>query len=271
MAPDGTRLPGADAATPKADAAPFGADVMDTWSQPALLEAPPWGPLRQCGLDEVGRGALAGPLVAAAVILPDDFLERMGPLAPFLRDSKATPRRRREEVAALVRAHAVALAIAVAPVEVINQRGVGWANRDVFRALIARIDADDYVVDGKVKPPAPADRITRVRCLIKADTQTPAVSAASIVAKVYRDHVMAELAASYPQYGWERNAGYGSPDHLEALRSHGPGPHHRRLFVETALSGGQHARRLAQTSRNETRRDTDPDVADTGLFGADAV
>lgn len=246
-----------------------GAEQANDWSQPLLLDAPVWAPGRQCGLDEVGRGALAGPLVAAAVILPDDFLERLGPLAPFLRDSKATPRRKREEVAAVVRAHAVALAIAVAPVEVINQRGIGWANRDVFRALIARVDADEYVVDGKVKPLASADRIARVRCLIKADTRTPAVSAASIVAKVYRDHVMVELAAGYPQYAWERNAGYGSPDHLEALRRFGPGPHHRSLFVATVLSGGQRARRRGQVTGQAQGDESEVEATNTGLFGAD--
>ncbi len=253
------------------DDTPPGADAPGAWSQPELLEAPARRLRRQCGLDEVGRGALAGPLVAAAVILPDDFAELMGPLAPFLRDSKATPRRRREEVAALVRTHAVALAIAVAPVAVINQRGVGWANRDIFRALIARIDADEYIVDGRIKPSAPADRVARVRCLVKADARAPAVSAASIIAKVYRDHVMAELAAGYPQYGWEHNAGYGSPDHLEALRAHGPCPHHRWLFVETALNGGQRARHTTREPRAATRGDTAPAAADTGLFDADTV
>jgi ribonuclease HII len=223
---------------------------------------------RQCGLDEVGRGALAGPLVAAAVILPDNFLELLGWLARFLRDSKATPRRKREEVAALVREHAVALAIAVAPVEAINARGIGWANRDVFRALIARIDADDYVVDGKIRPPAPGDRIARVRCLVKADVHAPAVSAASIVAKVYRDHVMAELAVVYPHFGWDHNAGYGAPDHLAALKAYGPGPHHRRLFVETALNGGQRAKRVGRGSRRQRREDA-LDATDTGLFEAE--
>jgi ribonuclease HII len=249
--------------------APSGAERADGVSQPLLLDAPIWMPGRQCGLDEVGRGALAGPLVAAAVILPEDFLERLGPLAPFLRDSKATPRRRREEVAAVVRMHAVALAIAVAPVEVINQRGVGWANRDVFRALIERVDADEYIVDGKVKPPASAERIARVRCLVKADARAPAVSAASIVAKVYRDHVMAELAAGHPQYGWERNAGYGSPDHLEALRRFGPGPHHRRLFVATVLSGGQRARHRGQTAGQAQGDEGETETVNAGLFGAD--
>lgn len=254
----------------QARAARESGDSEGEWSQSALLEAPACAVERQCGLDEVGRGALAGPLVAAAVILPEGFAERLGPLAPFLRDSKTTPRRRREEVAALVRAHAVALSIAVAPVEVINQRGIGWANRDVFRALITAIEADEYVVDGKVKPPCPPDRVHRVRCMVKADSLAPAVSAASIVAKVYRDHLMAELATTFPHFGWEHNAGYGSPDHLEALRRLGPGPHHRHVFVATALSGGQRARRERQERGNGDVANGDGDASleeNVDLFG----
>lgn len=243
------------------------AEAERAWSQSALIEAPACEVERQCGLDEVGRGALAGPLVAAAVILPNGFAERLGPLAPFLRDSKTTPRRRREEVAALVRAHALALAIAVAPVEVINQRGIGWANRDVFRTLITAIEADEYIVDGKVKPPAPPDRVMRVRCLVKADSLAPSVSAASIVAKVYRDHLMAELASSCPEFGWEHNAGYGAPDHLEALRRLGPGPHHRSVFVATALSGGQRARRGSRSADHGSEADSAPLEENLGLFG----
>lgn len=218
-------------------------DALPPWRQATLLdaEAPPLA--RCCGLDEVGRGALAGPLVAAAVILPDDIRDRLGSLAPFLRDSKTTPRPKREAVARVLREHALAIAIAIAPVSVIDARGIGWANRDLFRRLISQIDADLYIVDGKVKPPAPADRIARVRCLVKADASTPAVSAASIIAKVYRDHLMAELAKECAGFGWERNAGYGAPEHLAALHAVGPTSHHRKLFVATALSGGQRARR----------------------------
>lgn len=246
-------------------------EEREVWSQPELLGAPAVRVARQCGLDEVGRGALAGPLVAAAVILPDDFTTQLGRLAPFLRDSKATPRRRREEIAALVREHAVALAIAVAPVEAINARGIGWVNRDVFRSLISQIEADDYLVDGKIKPPAPLDRIARVRCLVKADASAPAVSAASIVAKVYRDHLMATLAVEYPHYGWERNAGYGSPDHLSALRTFGPGRHHRLLFVETALGGGQRAKQMSRNAGKQSRGEDATDAVDAGLFGADSM
>jgi ribonuclease HII len=182
-------------------------------------------------------------LVAAAVILPEDIRERLGALAPFLRDSKATPRGKREAVAEALRAHALVIALEVAPVSVIDERGIGWANRDVFRRLICQVEADEYVVDGKVRPPAPADRAARVRCLVKADSLTPAVSAASIIAKVYRDNLMAELAREHGAYGWQRNAGYGSPEHLAALRTLGPCQHHRALFVATALSGGQRAKR----------------------------
>lgn len=218
-------------------------DAQRDWSQATLLTAETVAPARRCGLDEVGRGALAGPLVAAAVILPDDIRERLGALAPFLRDSKTTPRGKREAVALALREHALVISIAVAPVNVIDARGIGWANRDVFRRLITEVEADEYVVDGKVKPPAPADRLARVRCMVKADSHTPAVSAASIIAKVYRDELMAGLAQECAGYGWERNAGYGSPEHLAALRTLGPTAHHRALFVATALGGGQRAKR----------------------------
>lgn len=190
---------------------------------------------RCCGLDEVGRGALAGPLVAAAVILPADAAARLGPLAAFLRDSKTVPAARREQVAARLAALALRVELAVIPVDEINARGIGWANREVFRRLICRIAADEYVVDGRVRPPAPLDRTGRVRCLVDADAQVPAVSAASLVAKVHRDALMRALHARHPAYAWEANAGYGTPAHLAALRAHGPCEHHRRVFVATAL------------------------------------
>ena len=239
-----------------------GADGADDplVSQATLLAAPSPVAARCCGLDEVGRGALAGPLVAAAVIVPADIHERLGALAPFLRDSKATPRGKREAVARALREHALLIALAIAPVSQINALGVGWANREVFRRLISEVDADDYVVDGKVRPPAPADRIARVRCLVKADAHTPAVSAASIVAKVYRDHLMAELARAHSGYGWERNAGYGSAEHLAALRALGPSPHHRTLFVQTALSGGQRAKRTGVRGAAEAAESDDPQL-----------
>ncbi len=234
-------------------AASDSADSTDVSAPEVILDAASPASLACCcGMDEVGRGALAGPLVAAAVILPDDILARLGPLARFLRDSKTVPAARRAEIAARIREHALALAIAVSPVETINTRGVGWANRAAFRQLIAAIDADDYVVDGRVLPFAPPEypeRAARVRCLVKADALIPAVSAASLVAKVYRDHLMATLGQSHPVYAWADNAGYGSPAHLAALRAHGPCVEHRTVFVATALGGGQRARKARRATQ----------------------
>jgi ribonuclease HII len=213
---------------------------------PLGLRLPDEGALarvRICGMDEVGRGALAGPLVAAAVILPAGFRERLGPLAPFLRDSKTVPAARRAEVAALVRQHALAVEIAAIAVAEINARGIGWANGEAFRQLIALIHADEYVVDGRVRPPAPPERAGRVRCLVAADALVPAVAAASLVAKVHRDGLMAALHPRHAHYGWASNAGYGTPAHLTALRAHGPCAEHRRQFVATALGLEGGARR----------------------------
>lgn len=224
------------------------ADIAsDVLSQPSLLladESPT--SVRICGLDEVGRGALAGPLVAAAVILPDDIGELLGPLARFLRDSKTVPAARRNEIAQKLREHALAVEIAVIAVEDINTRGIGWANREAFRQLIAAIVADEYVVDGKLKPPAPPERAALVRCQVKADASVPAVAAASLVAKAHRDALMIALAQTHPHFGWQSNVGYGSATHLAALRLHGPCPEHRTLFVATALSGGPRKARKAR-------------------------
>ena len=221
--------------------------------QPALLDAP-YVPLRRCGLDEVGRGALAGPLVAAAVILPDDIADRLGALSRFLRDSKTVPRARREDLAFAIRAHALALEVVTIAVDDINRHGIGWANREAFHRLIAALDADEYIVDGRVRPPAPPDRIARVRCLVKADALVPAVAAASLVAKVYRDTMMTTLHSSYPAFGWDENVGYGTSAHLAALRVVGACPEHRTVFVATALSGGQRARKAKAASQ----RDAEP-------------
>ncbi|HEX6122552.1 MAG TPA: ribonuclease HII, partial [Ktedonobacterales bacterium] len=163
--------------------------------------------------------------------------------ARFLRDSKSVPAARRVEIARALRRHALAVEIIEIPVAVINTRGIGWANRQAFFRLISTIAADEYVVDGRVRPPAPRERAAAVRCLVKADTLVPAVSAASLIAKVHRDALMAELHLTFPHFAWDANAGYGTPAHLAALCAHGPSPHHRAQFVATALGGGQRAKR----------------------------
>lgn len=182
------------------------------------------------GIDEVGRGPLAGPVVAAAVVLDGAALPAR--LAAELDDSKRLPARRRQELAELVHAScAVGLGVAsVAEIDGLNiLKATFVAMERAYRAL--GVAADWALVDGN-RPP---DGLPcRVRCLVGGDGISLSVAAASVVAKVHRDRLMAELAAAWPGYGWERNAGYGTAQHLEALRRLGPTPHHRRSFAPVA-------------------------------------
>lgn len=173
---------------------------------------------RLCGMDEVGRGAYAGPLVAAAVILPHGFRH------PLLRDSKQLTPLQRERMAAVIRRRAVHWQVAEIGIEDINTRGIGWANKEIFRRLAAGVAADGYCCDGIL-------RIEGVHSLVKADTIVPAVSAASIVAKVHRDALMTAMHDAAPHFNWASNKGYGAPEHLAAIREHGPHAQHRRVWI----------------------------------------
>lgn len=180
-----------------------------------------------CGLDEVGRGALAGPLVAAAIVLPVDFNH------PLLRDSKLLSERQREMIEPVIRREALALQVITIEVAEIDDRGVGWANRIAFERLIEEVAAPEYIGDGNL----PIRTKRRYRSLIGGDRLVPAISAASIVAKVYRDHLMRELHPQFAHYGWESNKGYGTPLHLSAISSYGICPHHRRSFIRREQPG----------------------------------
>ncbi len=194
-------------------------------------------PLLTCGLDEAGRGALAGALVAAMVAFPPNFrLTEKFPDLPFRDSKKLTPKQRAEAVRYIYEWAAV-VEVEVISVAEIDANGIGWANRSIFEALIWRpFEAAHYVVDGNLKLTNLGRKAPRVRCVVRADEQFEAVCAASIVAKVKRDQIMAELHEEYPHYGWAHNRGYGTTAHLAALREHGLSPHHRRQFVATALS-----------------------------------
>ena len=174
-----------------------------------------------CGLDEVGRGALAGPLVAAAVVLPDGFTH------PLLRDSKRLSPAQRERLEPVIREAAAQLMLVEVGCQEIDRRGVGWANRHALERLLAEVVADHYLVDGNLRLATPRP----YRSVIGGDDLVPAISAASIVAKVHRDRLMRELARECPGYFWEANKGYGSPAHLRALSELGPSPHHRLTFL----------------------------------------
>jgi ribonuclease HII len=184
------------------------------------------GFLRVAGVDEAGRGALAGPLVAAAVILPTGW-------APDgLRDSKLLTPAQRDRLYAEIRAGAVAIGVKRITNERLDRIGLQTANIRALQVALRRLDArPDYVlVDGlfRLRLRVPSLRV------IKGDRVSTNVAAASIVAKVTRDRMMLRLAERHRGYGWERNKGYGAPEHLDALDRLGPTPAHRRCFATVA-------------------------------------
>lgn len=197
----------------------------------AFHEAAP----RVAGIDEVGRGPLAGPVVAAAAILdparmPSGLMER-------LVDSKTLNAHRREEIAAAL-ADCCLLGLGWASVAEIERLNIlGATHLAMARAVDALgIVPERALVDGNRAPalPCPAE------CIVRGDASVPAIAAASIAAKVARDRHMDTLAESTPGYGWERNRGYGTAEHLDALRRLGVSAHHRRAFkpVRDALVRG---------------------------------
>jgi ribonuclease HII len=181
------------------------------------------------GVDEVGRGALAGPVTACAVVLhPDTVI--LG-----LDDSKRVPRERRPALASVIRTEALAVCVAHATPREIDTLGVGAATRLAWRRAIEGLGVavDHVLIDGNdaaVDFPATA--------VIKGDSRCACIAAASVVAKVERDRMMAEdLAPLHPAYGLEVNRGYGTPEHLVAIALHGPSPVHRRSFAPCAEQG----------------------------------
>jgi ribonuclease HII len=180
------------------------------------------------GVDEVGRGPLAGPVVAAAVVLPPGcWIRGVG-------DSKLITEKKREELVGHILQSCVAWAVGAASPRVVDQINIRRATALAMQRAIARLGVtpQHLLVDGLAVPELGLDTHTP---FVGGDGQVHCIGAASILAKVTRDRLMVRLAARYPQYGWERNKGYGTPDHLRALDEHGPTPHHRRTFTPMQL------------------------------------
>lgn len=175
------------------------------------------------GIDEAGRGPLAGPVVAAAVILDPSRRVR------GLRDSKVMTPERREEVAVDIRAKAIAWAVAASDVGEIDAMNILRATLLAMRRAVDALSIRpvEALVDGDHCP----DLSCRAYAIIKGDRDVPAISAASIIAKTTRDAMLVTLDREYPMYGFARHKGYGTPEHLAALDMHGPCPHHRKSFA----------------------------------------
>lgn len=188
-----------------------------------------------CGLDEAGRGALAGPIVIAGVVLPSGFrFQRVFPKG-IVRDSKELSRHQREALFQIIEKYGLQIIVEVISVEKINRKGINWANTEGFKRVINKVEVDQYLVDGRWKLPDVGEKNSRTRCIIKGDKKIPAVLAAGIVAKIKRDEIMEKLHLEYPQYQWNTNTGHGTKAHLEAIRKYGTSKYHRKRFVQTAL------------------------------------
>ena len=182
------------------------------------------GYARVCGIDEAGRGPLAGPVVAAAVILPAGYE------LPGLNDSKKLTARKRELLyAALMADDAVQKCIAQATVEEIDALNILRATHLAMRRAAEGLPGgvDFCLIDGLPVPAFPLPS----RSIVKGDARCLSIAAASILAKVWRDHYMNNLHREFPEYGFDRHAGYGTKAHLQAIHEHGITIHHRRTFA----------------------------------------
>lgn len=179
---------------------------------------------RIAGVDEAGRGPLAGPVCAAAVILGDDHG------IDGLADSKKLSATRRERLAARIKANAVAWEVNYAGLEEIERCNILNATLNAMKRAIDNLSIrpDRILIDGNQKP---AGLFGIVETVIKGDTKVAEISAASILAKTSRDALMMELHKTYPEYGFDRHKGYGTAAHLEALERHGPCEIHRLSFA----------------------------------------
>lgn len=180
------------------------------------------------GVDEAGRGPLAGPVVAAAVILPP------GVIIEGVDDSKRLSPEVREDLAEEIRRRALACAVGAASTAEVDRFNILRATHLAMRRAVNRlpVEPEHLIVDG-LHVPLLGEAQTAV---IDGDRLVHSVACASILAKVTRDRLMRRLAVRYPAYGWERNAGYGTPQHRDALERFGPTPHHRRSFAPVQLT-----------------------------------
>ncbi len=180
----------------------------------------------EAGCDEAGRGPLAGPVFAAAVILPADFHH------PLLNDSKKMTAAHRDKVREVIEREAVSWAVeAVSPAE-IDELNILWASVTGMQRAVLRLDPkpEFLLIDGNKFRPFDQYGRADYRTVVKGDATFASIAAASVLAKTWRDEYMKKIASEYPMYGWERNMGYPTPEHIAAIREYGYTPYHRMSF-----------------------------------------
>lgn len=197
-------------------------DQVDLWEIEGGLKAQGVGVI--CGVDEAGRGPLAGPVCAAAVILPE------GTVIPGLNDSKKLTDKKRRELFPVIQQQAIAYGIAFASEEEIDQMNILQATFLAMKRAIAQLEGkgEFALIDGNRETDFGIPCMT----VVKGDSRSANIAAASVLAKVSRDDYMMELAKTYPEYGFEVHKGYGTKAHYEALRQYGMCPAHRRTFLK---------------------------------------
>lgn len=177
-----------------------------------------------CGVDEAGRGPLAGPVCAAAVILPE------GVIIDGVNDSKKLSEKKRESLFDVIREQALSYSIAYATVDEIEEINILNATMLTMRRAIdgLEIKADYAMIDGNKIPPIDID----AECIVKGDAKSMSIACASILAKVSRDRLLYKYAEEYPMYGFDKHKGYGTKVHREAILKYGPCPYHRKSFLK---------------------------------------
>lgn len=184
-----------------------------------------------CGIDEAGRGALAGPLVAAAIRTPYSIDVVAKTAHTPVRDSKTLSEAQRNRVFDAMLLLKINIRVVIISVPEINAKGISWANTISISRLIESIDAETFIVDGNMNFRTHTKH-QLIQSIIDADATIDSVILAGIAAKVTRDSLMYDIHAEYPTYGWDHNKGYGTKMHEEAIRAYGTCPYHRTLFVK---------------------------------------
>lgn len=177
-----------------------------------------------CGIDEAGRGPLAGPVVAAAVILPKDMK------IMYLNDSKQLSHKKREELYDEIMEKAVSVGVGIVQAERIDEINILQADYEAMRIAVNKLapQPDILLNDAVIIPELPMQQVS----IIKGDAKSLSIAAASVIAKVTRDRMMEAYEELYPEYGFAGNKGYGSQAHIEAIKKYGPCPIHRRSFIK---------------------------------------